>query len=91
MHALAVRNRGDIHYELKRFEAAWSDYNKAVALEDKNASNYLRRGNASFIKLEVKLSDPAAVAFYEKLGMTRFEGEGIMLLGGDAMPALADF
>ena len=49
------------------------------------------RGNASFIKLEVKLSDPAAVAFYEKLGMTRFEGEGIMLLGGDAMLTLADF
>ena len=49
------------------------------------------RGNASFMKLEVKLSDPVAVGFYQSLGMTLFEGEGIMLLGADAMLALGDF
>ncbi len=53
------------------------------------AANF-ERGNASFIKLEVKLSDPAAVKFYENLGMSIFEGEGIMLLGADAMTGLAN-
>ncbi len=46
------------------------------------------RGNASFIKLEVKLSDSAAVKFYESLGMTLFEGEGIMLMNDTGMQTL---
>lgn len=53
------------------------------------AAAQAEHGNASFIKLEVKLSDPAAVRFYENLGMTIFQGEGIMLLGADDMTELA--
>jgi hypothetical protein len=41
------------------------------------------------MKLKVKPSDLAAVCFYEKLGTTVFEGEGIMLLeaSGTRTPA----
>jgi GNAT superfamily N-acetyltransferase len=49
----------------------------------------LEQGNAGFIKLEVKLSDTAAVRFYEKLGMTVFDGEGLMLLDINETKALA--
>jgi ribosomal protein S18 acetylase RimI-like enzyme len=48
------------------------------------------RGNASFIKLEVDMSDPAAMRFYQGLGMTLFEGKGIMLLGSHETKTLAD-
>jgi ribosomal protein S18 acetylase RimI-like enzyme len=53
------------------------------------AAAKLERANAGFIKLEVKLSDKAAVRFYEKLGMTVFEGEGLMLLDINETKALA--
>ncbi|WP_309710182.1 tetratricopeptide repeat protein [Armatimonas sp.] len=37
-----------MHYELKRFNEAWADYDKAIADDPKEALNYFKRGNASF-------------------------------------------
>ncbi len=49
----------------------------------------IENDNANFIKLEVKLADSRAIRFYQSLGMTVFEGEGLMLLNDDAMASLS--
>ena len=62
LRAFYVRNRGDLHLSVMRFNEAWNDYNAAVELDGTTAENYFKRGNASLRKGDYG----AAIADYDK-------------------------